>query len=472
MGLRRLAVGVAGTVLLVGTVCLATPGVAAAATQQDHGVAVKAQPYKGNPDSQDWLGSYLVSGQQVWCVNFAFLAPDSSEKYTDGQTLMTKFGKALDKTVASEISYLLLRFGDTTSNDQAAALSFLLQSWTAAPEQASQLDPTTNDFRQIAYDAPLHLRELTAANPAAAKDIDTMKADAAANHGPWTTTMTAPTADQVIGTASDWMINVLNTASKGLADVPVKITATDATLAGGATSATVNTPADGSPLKVAVTPKGPNPKLVATIDSPAATPKVKVPADLDMQKVVTTGGTTPITSQSTSTAVTPPGKIVVTKVDANTGTPIAGATLELTGADKKSPALALDGSPVTGSDGKSLKLTTASNGKASTSQNLHTPQQVCVVETTPPPGYDQAFDPSAPPSLCATVDAGQTVSLTLKNVPNKVPVAIPAGGPPPTMTAASAVVTKPVPTALVAFGGLLVVAAGSSGLVVARRRRR
>jgi hypothetical protein len=471
MGLRRLAVGMAGTVLLVGTVCLATPGIAAAAAQQDHGVAVKAQPYLNNPDSQDWLGSYLVAGQQVWCVNFAFKAPDSNEKYADGDALLTKFGKPLDKTVASEISYLLLRFGTTTSNDQAAALSFLLQSWTAAPETPSQL-AATNDFRHIAYDAPLHLRELTAANPTAAKEIDTMKTDAAANHGPWTTTMTAPTADQVIGTASNWTINVLNTASKGLADVPVKITATDATLAGGATSATVNTPADGGPLKVAVTPKGPNPKLVATIDSPAATPKVRIPTDLDMQKVVTTGGTTPITSQGTATAVTPPGKIVVTKVDANTGDPIAGATLELTGADKKSPALALDGSPVVGTDGKPLKLTTASSGKASTLQDLHTPQQVCVVETTPPPGYDQAFDPSAPPSLCATVNSGQTVSLTLKNVPNKVPVAIPAGGPPPTMTAASAVVTKPVPTALVAFGGLLVVAAGGSGLVVARRRRR
>jgi hypothetical protein len=471
MGLRRLAVGVAGTLLLVGTVCLATPGIAAAAAVQDHGVAVKTQKYAGNPDSQDWLGSYMVAGAQVWCVNFAFLAPDSNEKYTDGQTLLTKFGKPLDKTVAAEISYLLLRFGTTTSNDQAAALSFLLQSWTAAPEKPTQLSQQL-DFRHIAYDAPLHLRELTAASPAAAKIITEMRTDAAANHGPWTTTMTAPTATQVIGTASNWAINVLNTAKKGLTSVPVRITATDATLAGGATSATVNTPADGGTLNVSVTPTGPSPKLVATIDSPAATPKVRIPANLDMQKVVTTGGTTPITSQSTSTAVTPPGKIVVMKVDANTGKAVAGATLELTGADKKSPALALDGSPVTGTDGKPVAVTTPVSGKATLSENLHTPQQVCVVETAPPPGFDQAFDPASPPSLCATVSGGQTVTLTLKNVPNKVPVAIPAGGPPPTLTASSVVLTKPIPTALVAFGGLLVVAAGSSGLVVARRRRR
>jgi hypothetical protein len=471
MGLRRLAVGVAGTLLLVGTVCLATPGIAAAAAQQDHGVAVPAQPYLHNPDSQDWLGSYMVAGQQVWCVNFAFKAPDSNEKYSDGDTLLTKFGKPLDKTVAAEISYLLLRFGNTTTNEQAAALSFLLQSWTAAPENAAQL-AATNDFRHIAYNAPLHLTELTKASPTAAKIVTEMKTDAAANHGPWTTTMTAPTATQVIGTASNWSINVLNTAKKGLASVPVRITATDATLAGGATSATVNTPAGGGPLNVSVTPTGANPKLVATIDSPAATPKVRIPADIDMQKVVTTGGTTPITSQGTSTAVTPPGRIVVTKVDANTGSPVAGATLELTGADKKSPAVALDGSPVTGTDGKPVSLTTPASGKATLSENLHTPQQVCVVETSPPPGFDQAFDPASPPSLCATVEPGKTVSLTLKDVPNKVPVAIPAGGPPPTLTASSAVVTKPIPTALVAFGGLLVVAAGSTGLAVARRRRR
>jgi hypothetical protein len=103
---------------------------------------------------------------------------------------------------------------------------------------------------------------------------------------------------------------------------------------------------------------------------------------------------------------------------------------------------------------------------------VHTPQTVCFVEVTPPPGYDQAFDAASPPTVCANVAPGQNVQLTLTNVPNKIPVAIPAGGAPPTMTAMSSVLNRPAPAALIVFGGLLVVAAGGTGLVVARRRRR
>jgi hypothetical protein len=471
MALRKLAVAVAGALVLAGTASLVTPGVAAAAVQQGIGFSVPAQKYAGNPDSLDWLGSYMVGGQQVWCVNFAFKAPNTDERYSDGDTLLTKFGKPLDKTVAAEISYLLLRFGDTKSPDDAAALAHLLHMWTAAPETPDQLDQS-NDFRHIAYDAPTHLKDLAAAHPAAAKAVATLQADAAANHGPWTTSMTAPGTTQVIGTPGNWTINVLNAAGKGLAGVPVHLTATDAVLAGNATSAVVSTPADGSPLTVAMTPKGPNPKLVATLDSPAATPKVRVPVDGDVQRVVTTGGTTQLTSQSTTPAVSPPGKVVVAKVDAKTKAPLPGVALELTGPDKKSPALDFNGKPITGTDGKPLVITTGATGRVTTAQNLRTPQQVCVVEVTPPAGYDQAFDPTKPPSVCTTVNAGQTVTLTLTNVANKVPVAIPAGGPPPTMTAMSTVLTRPAPGALVLFGGLLVIAAGGSGLLVARRRRR
>jgi hypothetical protein len=176
-------------------------------------------------------------------------------------------------------------------------------------------------------------------------------------------------------------------------------------------------------------------------------------------------------STQTGTAETPPGKVTVTKTDANTKAPIPGVKLELTGPDKKNPALRSDGQPLTGTDGKPLVLTTGEDGTA-TADGLHTPQQVCVIETAPPPGYDQAFNPKSPPTVCGNLIAGGTLKLALTNVPNKVPVAIPAGGPPPTLTASSSVLTKPAPAALVAFGGLLVIAAGCVGLVTARRARR
>src|SRR6201996_4922452 len=103
MALRKLAAGVVGTLLLTGAVSLASPGIASAATQEGIGFNVTpAQPYLHNPDKSDWMGSFIVGGQQVWCVDFALKAPDSNEKYSDGDVLQTKFGKPLSPTVAAE----------------------------------------------------------------------------------------------------------------------------------------------------------------------------------------------------------------------------------------------------------------------------------------------------------------------------------------------------------------------------------
>ena len=467
MALRRLAISVAGTLLVAGTVGLVAPATAAATPEQAIGRAITpAQPYLHNPDRSDWLGSYLVNGQRVWCIDFALAAPEPNERYTDGTTLETKWGTPVDPTIAAEISYLLLRYGNTSSPDDAAALAHLLHSWTAAPRDPAQLDPS-NDFRHIAYDVNYHLSRMSAATKAS---VAKLQADASANYGPWTASMAAPTKQQVIGTAGNWTVTVLNAAGKGLANVPVTITATDATLAGGSDREVVNTPADAGPLVVAATPTGPKPKLVATVDSPAATPRVRVPVRADVQKVVTTGGTKTLMTTTTTTANTPSGNVTVTKTDADTKAPIPGVTLRLTGPDKSNPALATDGRPLTGSDGKPIVLTTGVNGTA-TETALHTPQTVCFVETAPPPGYDQAFHPKAPPSVCGRLVPGATLKLSLTNVPNKVPVAIPAGGS-PTLTATSTVLRRPAPAALVLFGGLLVIAAGCVGLVTLRRASR
>jgi hypothetical protein len=470
MALRRLAVGMAGTLVLATAAGLIGAGTATAAVQQTtNGYAVPAQPYKNNPDKTDWLGSYVVGGQQVWCVDYALKAPDSNEKYTDDDVLKTKWGTPLDATTAEEISYLLLRYGNTTSKDDAAALAHLLHAWSAPPQQG---DPNPYDpnktYQQIAYNAPLHLSEL----PAGAQHaVTALQADAATNHGPWTASMAAPKGQQLIGTPDSWTVNVRNASDRGLADVAVTLTATDGIFPGNTTTEVVNTPSDGSPLSVTLTPTGLNPKIVATLTSPAAMPKVRNPADPNMQKIVTTGGTTTLTSTATTTAQSPPGTMTVVKTDAKTGKPISGATFEVTGADKKSPALSLLGAPVVGKDGTPLVLTTNADGKA-TVNNLRTPQTVCMIETAPPAGYDQAFNPASPPTQCSQVAAGQTVTVSIKNTPNKIPVAIPAGGPPATMTAMSAVVQEPAPVALFLFGGLLVIAAGVAGAMVLRRRRR
>lgn len=302
---RRFGVGLAATAVLAGGSLVGAP---TAAAEVQYGVGhqtTPAQPYKGNPDASDWLGSYVVGGKQVWCVQFAHLAPDSDEQYQPGAALKTKWGTDLPPDVAADISYLLLRHAETDNPDEAAALAHLLHSWTAAPQNPGQLDPA-NDFRHIAYDAPFHLAKLPAAAQAA---VQALTADAAANRGPWTATITVPQTPQTIGVAADWTVEVKNAAGTGVADVPVTITAVDATFPDPETGEPVTTgtvSTEGAPLALPVTPTGSAPKLDITLASPAEVPVVQQAVEVDAQRIVSTGGEKELTATAQTSATPAP----------------------------------------------------------------------------------------------------------------------------------------------------------------------
>ncbi|MFC5287188.1 collagen binding domain-containing protein [Actinokineospora guangxiensis] len=464
----RLAAALTSAAVIACVTTVVTAPAAAAAVKEGLGHrTTPAQPYRGNQDAYDWLGSYVVNGEQVWCVQYAHTAPDSDEQYRPGEQLKTKWGTALPADVAADISYLLLRYTTTESRDEAAALAHLLHTWTASPQNAGQLDPS-NGFREIAYDAPFHLSKLPAG---ARKAVDDLKADAAANRGPWTAAVTAPTAPQVIGTPDTWTVDVRNARDRGVADVEITVTLTDATV-DGETTATVSTGADGTPAALEVTPTGPDPKVSVSLLSPAERPVVRQAVQVDIQRVVSTGGEKELTASKAVTAVTPPGGVAVAKVDKKTGKAIKGVSLRLTGADKTSPALDQDGEPLVGPDDKPVVLVTGEDGTAEV-DNLRTPQEVCVVEVAAPPGYDDAFDPDNPPSACGVVEPGDTVTLKLANVPNKptVPRTIPAGDEP-----AAAALTSgdggPSTGLLTGIGALAALLVAALGLLVHQARRR
>ncbi|OLF10158.1 hypothetical protein BLA60_17075 [Actinophytocola xinjiangensis] len=272
-----------------------------------------AQPYANNPDAADWIGSYVVGGDQVWCVQFAYLAPDTNEQYQPGQQLRTKWGTPLPADVASDISYLLLRYADTDSADEAAALAHLLHSWTSGPQNPAQLDPS-NDFRHIAYDAPFHLAKLPAGAKAA---VAALTEDAAANRGPWTASVAAPDGAQTIGTPGEWTFEVLNAAGSGVGAVPVTVTAAGATFTDPTTgeqvgTATIPTPEDGAPVTVEVTPTSEAPEVEVTLAAPAAVPVVRQAVDVDTQRVVSTGGEEELVAAGDTTASPPPTTTTVT----------------------------------------------------------------------------------------------------------------------------------------------------------------
>ncbi|MER6993954.1 hypothetical protein ABT337_32735 [Saccharopolyspora hirsuta] len=457
---KKWAAAVLGTAALAGGSLLALPGAASADPQEAVGHETRpGQPYRGNPEpDRDWLGSYLVNGQQVWCVQFALTAPDSDEEYQPGDELKTKWGTAIPDDTAADISYLLLRYGNTQSPDQAAALAHLLHSWTAAPRSAADLDPN-NDFKQIAYDVDVHYAKL----PQGAKDaVESLKAEASKNRGPWEAELTAPEGEQTIGQAAEWTLTVQRADGQGIGGVPVQLSPTDAEVEGVAEDGTVTTPEDGSPLVLKVTPTGPNPKITGKLSAPADRPYVRQAVNQPdtTQRVVSTGGEQELSVEAATTAVTAPGVVKVGKTDSESQAGIAGVSLRVTAADG-SPAVRQDGTPLVGEDGQPVVVVTGADGTVEV-PDLRTPQEVRITEVKPAPGYEEAFDGANPPSVTGTVEAGQTLELSLVNKPNTptVPIRIPAGDP----------TEEGVPAGLLGLAGLTAVTViGGAGFALRRR---
>lgn len=418
----------------------ATP--AAAAKQEGVGYEVTpGQSYAGQDIKRDWLGSYVVNGKHVFCVSFQLKAPDTNEQYKPGDELLDKWGAKLPEDTAANISYLLLRYGGTQDKSEAAALAHLLHSWTSKPRSAADLDKNL-PADKIGYDVSGHLDKLKAQHSDAATAVEKLTKDAEANRGPWTSAIAPPKDDQHIGTAGEWTISVKNAKGKGVSDVPVKLTPSDATIDSGETTkpasttkaekaVTVKTGEDGT-VKVKLTPTGDQPKLAGSLSAPADRPYVQFPVETGVQKVVSTGGEKELKAQGVA-VVSKPGKVQVTKVDAKTGKGIAGAALRITAKDKATAAVGHDGKPLNGADGKPAVVTTEGENGTVTVENLRTPQEICVVEVNAPPGYTNSFDPKNPPSACGEVKPGETLALKVANTPNEVPRTIPAGDRPVAM---------------------------------------
>ncbi|WET78566.1 SpaA isopeptide-forming pilin-related protein [Amycolatopsis sp. QT-25] len=424
----------------------ATVAAAPASAAKEEGVGYQVTPGQtvgGESRDRDWLGSYVVDGKHVFCVSFQLKAPDTNEKYQPGDELLDKWGAKLPEDTAANISYLLLRYGGTRDNAEAAALAHLLHSWTSKPRSSEDLKPTLSK-EKIGYDVQNQLAKLKAQHADAATAVEKLTKDAEANRGPWTTAIAPPKEDQHIGTAGEWTISVKNAKGKGVSGVPVQLTPSNATVESGESTkpastsnaksvkaTTVKTGEDGT-VTVKVTPTGDQPKLSSSLSAPADRPYVQFPVETGVQKVVSTGGEKELKAQGVA-VVSKPGKVQVTKVDAKTDKGIAGAALRITAKDKATAAAGHDGKPLNGADGKPAVVTTEGENGTVTVENLRTPQEICVVEVSAPPGYTNAFDPKNPSSACGELKPGETLALEVANTPNEVPRAIPAGDRPVAM---------------------------------------
>ncbi len=465
----------------------------AASAAVEEGIGHKTTPgqsWGGRDRAYDWLGSYVVNGEHVFCVSFALKAPDSGERYKPGDELLTKWGEPLPDDVAANISYLLLRYGDTTDADEAAALAHLLHSWTAAPRSPADLDPA-KPFTEIGYDVDAHFAKL----PKAAQDaVERLRADAEANRGPWTATVTAPEGEQFFDTPAQWSVAVTNAEGKGIPGVEVTLTLSDLVPAEGATESTDADDVTDTPVRndteTAATEDvdkagatGETEEAEETEETTAAgeaenaedrgTSVESEPVEVTVVtgedgSVVSTGGEQTLTAEAFTSAVPAPGLIRVTKVDSDTGEGIAGVPLRLTGEDKTSPAVDANGEPLVDANGEPLVVTTEGADGVVTVENVRTPQTVCVIEVRPPNGYGDAFDPDDPPSACGEVRPGETLELRIANVPDEVPRTIPAGSQTATVSHAATNSGAPV-SALAALGALAVAVSALTGWVARKR---
>lgn len=462
MGWKRLA----AVAMVSGLALLTVPATATAAGVKGIGHNASGLQPNATPGSE-WHGSYIWQDKQVWCVQYALPAPDSGVGYREGDELLTKAGKKLDAGVAANISYLLLRYSTTKSPEEAAALAHLLHSWTSVPDGAVRLDTTDPKF--LAYDAPFYAARL----PQPVLDaVARLKADAETNRGPWTLSATAPKEPLIIGSESSWTLALVKANDKGVTNAPINFTLTDATLADGKTSGTATTGADGQPATVKIIATGPKPSIAAVADSPADKPVVHFPIQTDnMQRMVTTGGEKKLNASANGQAKTAPGAVKITKIDSETKKAISGVALRVTAKDQTTAAKKQDDTDLVGTDGKPLVLQTGPDGTVEV-PDLRTPQEICLVEVAAPKGYEEFFDPKAPPSACGTLAAGQTLALELVNKPNKpvVPSTIPAGADGQTPVATASFDMQLRPGLMLAVGGLVLFGAALAGFLVWRRQ--
>ncbi|WP_037306445.1 SpaA isopeptide-forming pilin-related protein [Amycolatopsis orientalis] len=462
----------------------ATVAATPASADPKEGIGYKVTPGQtvdNKARERDWLGSYVVNGKHVFCVSFQLKAPNTDEKYKPGDELLDKWGAKLPEDTAANISYLLLRYGGTQDNAEAAALAHLLHSWTSKPRSDADLKPDRK-AEEIGYDVQGQLAKLKAQHADAATAVEKLTKDAEANRGPWTTAIAPPKEDQHIGTAGEWTISVKNAKGKGVSGVPVRLTPSNATIDGGESTkpastsnakaekaTTVKTGEDGT-VTVKVTPTGDQPKLASSLSAPADRPYVQFPVETGVQKVVSTGGEKELKAQGVA-VVSKPGKVQVSKVDAKTGKGIAGAALRITAKDKTAAAVGHDGKPLNGADGKPAVVTTEGENGTVTVENLRTPQEICVIEVSAPPGYTNAFDPKNPPSACGEVKPGETLALKVANTPNEVPRTIPAGDRPVAMMQGT--VENSASTAgILGVGALALLGSISVGVAARRSSRR
>lgn len=175
---------------------------AGAATSQVHGYLLKAGPALGR--GNEWMGSYTIDGHPPgYCIDYGKTTPHAV-RWNDVRSAPNWSTERFQR-----ISYVLNRYGTTSSNTQAAAVNAAVNLLIGNQRFAT-------DWRS-SY-VPQLARRDTRVAPLASRMI----AESATLRGPYRVTVQV-TRTALVGGSARARITVTSAAGKGLAGVPLSV---------------------------------------------------------------------------------------------------------------------------------------------------------------------------------------------------------------------------------------------------------
>jgi Prealbumin-like fold domain len=345
----RALAGLGAVLLVAGVALVAAPSPAAA--EVVHGLG-----WSGTVAGwSSWYGSYGMGDLgTAWCIDHGSAAPDAAFGYVPVDL------SEVPADTQAAMAWALGATGADPDRVGAAALMLVLHDLMGAVYPAGPLDVDTLD--------PAVLSGFDGAEAEVVARARAVKADAlahAAVRGPLAMTAEAPGVEP--GSPGMLTVAVSDAGGRGVAGVPVHVTATGASLtaspdgvtdAGG--RATFPFTAGGAESRFSATGIAPDPTLHAYASSSTPAQRVATPHV--------------VTLEASAGFAPPPSTITVHKTgDADAYLPVGGARFEVRAAGVAEPV----GSLVTADDGTTEALPVA-------------PGAYEVAEVEPPPGYRPA----------------------------------------------------------------------------------
>lgn len=228
-------------------------------------------------------------------------------------------------------------------------------------------------------------------------------------------------------------------------------------------------PGDGT-ATIELTPTDTEPRLTSTLAAPAGKPYLETPIDVDTQRVVSTGGEKQLTAQATVPAQRSPDRSTSRSRTARAAKD-SGVALRLTAKDQISrPGAKWRAAREPGWNAG--RAHHRGRGRRSGRRESSDTAGDLRHRGEPSGGPRRCFRSHRPAFGLRHSQPGATLALTIENIPNEVPTAIPADAGPPAAVVHAATSTTTSPLSIAALGTVALPGTALVGFLARRRFER